>query len=372
MNREWTRREVITMGAGTLLATTMYTPLVRAQDDDRRVRVAKMSFAHVHANGHADEIVNSDRADLTVIWDEDADRGREMADKYGVPFEPDLEACMARDDVDGICCDAPTNIHQDIYLAACAHGKHVVTEKALTIKTKDADAVVKAVHESGIKFTLTLPSRTRPEVLWLRQVVDEGLIGDITYIRTRIAHSAALDHWFGGRSLWFADPVVAGGGSLFDLGCHTVDITRWLGGPPKAVAGRMNSFTGAYPDVDDNAAVVVEFESKALACMECAWVQRRGPAPMELYGTEGYAAIGTLAGRPVIDSTKVPADSLDEGRFPKELPAALPSPIDMWIAAILDDAPLTITVEDGRNLTELLEACYRSAQGNTAVTFPLD
>ena len=130
----------------------------------------------------------------------------------------------------------------------------------------------------------------------LRRLVDSGILGDVTYIRTRIAHSGALDHWFGGHNAWFADKEAAGGGGLFDLGCHTVDITRWLGGPPKSVVAQMNSFSGTYPTVDDNAVGVVEFESGALGTMECAWVQRRGPNPIEVYGTEGYAGIRT-AGR---------------------------------------------------------------------------
>lgn len=358
------------MSVGALVATQV-TPLFAQAEGARKLRVAKLSFAHVHAQGYANALRENPRTELTVIWDELPDRGKAKAEEFGVPFEPDLTKVLQRDDVEAVAVDAPTNIHQDIYFAACEHKKHIFTEKALTIKTRDADAVVKAVEDAGIRFMISLPSRTRPETLFLRRVVDEGLIGDITYIRTRIAHSAALDHWFGGNTLWFADPVVAGGGGLFDLGCHTVDVTRWLGGQPKSVVARMNSFTGAYPDVDDNAVAVVEFASKALGTMECAWVQRAGPNPLELYGTEGYAAIGTLAGRPVIQSRKVPEDELDEGRYPKVLPDALPSPLDQWIGAILDGTPMTITVRDGRDLTELLEGCYIAAAGNRAVTFPV-
>ena len=335
------------------------------------VRIAKLSFAHVHAEGYAKAIQDNPQAELVAAWDEDPDRGQAMADKYGVPFEPDLGALLARDDIQAVANDCTTKLHREVLLKCCAAGKHIFTEKALTIATREADEVVAAVEQSGIKFMISLPSRTRPEVLWLKQVVDQGLIGDLTYIRTRIAHSAALDKWFGGDKAWFADADAAGGGGLFDLGCHTVDITRWLGGPPKQVVALMNSFAGTYPDVDDNATAVVEFESKALACMECAWVQRQGPNPMEVYGTEGYASIGTTAGRPVIQSTKVPPDDLADGKHPKTLPPARPAPMQQWLNAIQTGSEMTITVRDGRNLTELLEGCYRSWQEGKAIPFPL-
>jgi 1,5-anhydro-D-fructose reductase (1,5-anhydro-D-mannitol-forming) len=358
------------LGLGSALALNMGA-LAAQEADARKVRVAKMSFAHVHAESYANALHDHPRAALTVVWDELSERGRRMAERYGVPFEPDLETAVSREDVDAVAVDAPTNIHQDVYYAACRHRRHIFTEKALTVTTADADAVVAAVREAGVKFMISLPSRTRSEVLFLRKVVDEGLIGQVTLIRTRIAHSAALDRWFGGDKAWFADPVAAGGGGLFDLGCHTVDVTRWLGGDPASVISRMNSFSGAYPTVDDNAAAVVEFRSKALAVMECSWVQRAGPNPMELYGTEGYASIGTYAGRPVLESRKVPAEELEEGRYPKSLPPGQPGPLDQWIAGILDDAPMTVTVEDGRNLTELLEGCYRSVREDRAISFPM-
>ncbi len=335
------------------------------------VRIAKLSFAHVHAEGYAKAIQESPQADLVVVWDEDADRGRAMAEKYGVPFEPDLDALLASEDVEAVANDCTTKLHHEVLLKCCEAGKHIFTEKALTITTREADEVVEAVERSGVAFMISLPSRTRPEVLWLKQVVEQGLIGDVTYIRTRIAHSAALDGWFGGDKAWFADPDAAGGGGLFDLGCHTVDVTRWLGGAPKQIVALMNSFAGTYPDVDDNAAAVVEFESKALACMECAWVQRQGANPMEVYGTEGYASIGTAAGRPVIQSPKVAAEDLDEGRSPAELPAALPGPMQQWLDAIQKGSEMTITVRDGRNLTEMLEGCYRAWREGKAISFPL-
>jgi predicted dehydrogenase len=338
---------------------------------EEKLGVAMLSFAHVHAEGYAKAVRDHPRTRIVAVWDELPERGKAMAERYAVPFEPDLDTVLRREDVGGVVVDAPTNIHQDIYFAACERRKPIFTEKAITVATKDADAVVRAVEESGIVFMVSLPSRTRSEVLWLKSVVDEGLIGDLTYIRSRIAHSAALDGWFGGDKAWFADPVAAGGGGLFDLGCHTVDVTRWLGGEPACVASRMNSFTKRYPDVDDNAVAAVEFRSGALAAMECAWVQRRGPSPIEVYGTEGYAAIGTLLGRPVIQSTLVAEDDLDGGRHPKELPPALPAPFEQWVSAVLDGAPMTISVLDGRNLTELLEGCYVSVRENRAVSFPL-
>jgi predicted dehydrogenase len=285
-----------------------------------------------------------------------------------VPFLSDLDDVWARDDVDAVVLNAETAYHKDLILAAVAHGKHVFTEKALTITTADADEVVAAVNASGIKFMISLPSRTRPETLFMKQVLGEGLLGDVTLMRARVAHSAALDSWFSGGSAWFTDAALAGGGALFDLGCHTVDVMRWCLGEPAQCVALLNNCAGTY-DIDDNSVLTVEFKNKALGILDVAFVHRSGPNLTEIYGTEGYLLRG-LPGQPLLlQSRKLKAGHIEGWIAPTNLSPALPLPLEQWLAAILRDEPMTITVEDGRNLTQLLEAAYTSAREGRAVRF---
>src|SRR5690606_27806584 len=95
------------------------------------INVAMLSFWHVHAPGYASEVNRHPNARISVIWDEDEARGREWAEKLGVPFEPDLVKAVSRDDVDGVVVDAPTNRHTEVILAALEAGRHVFTEKVV-------------------------------------------------------------------------------------------------------------------------------------------------------------------------------------------------------------------------------------------------
>ena len=335
------------------------------------VKVGKLSMAHVHASGYVRQIRENPNAELVAVWDEIPERGKPAAEEQGVPFFADLDEFLAMDGLQAVACDATTNLHHDVILRSVRAGKHVFTEKALSITTAQSDEIVEAVHQAGIKFMISLPSRCAPEILFLKRVLDEGLIGDVTLMRARIAHSAALDGWFSGYTLWFADAVAAGGGALFDLGCHTVDVMRWLMGAPKSVVAKMNSFSGRYPEVDDNAVAVVEFETKALGILDVAWVHRAGPNPIEIYGTKGFVGIRGTDGRPFVTSQDAQYAGLTGQLLVQSLPSALPSPMQQWINAIESDEPMTITVEDGRNLTELLEGIYRSAGEGRSIDFPL-
>lgn len=330
------------------------------------LKIAMLSMAHVHANGYADHVVSHPEAQLKSIWDDDAGRRKAAADRYGVPVYDDLDKLLSGD-IDAVVIDAPTVQHPEVMKATIKHGKHIFTEKALTIATKDADEIVQLVKSSGIKFMISLPSRTRPEILFMKDVLDKGLLGKITLIRARVAHSAALDKWFHDGSAWFADAAVAGGGALFDLGCHTTDIMRWFMGPPKSIMAKVQNFTNAYP-IDDNTVAVIEFKNGALGILDTAWVHRAGPNPYEIYGTDGYLGLNTAPGSGLVLSSTQSQQSVPGYIHPTELPNALPMPMDQWISAILHDTPLSIGVEDGRNLTEMLEGIYKSAKAGGSIS----
>ncbi len=331
------------------------------------LRVAMLSFAHVHANGYAQHVVDHPEAEIVAIWEDDEGRGQAATERFGVPYEMDLEKVVSRDDVDAVVINAFTSQHPWVIKTALKYGKHVFTEKALCVKTEDADEIVKSVNDSGIKFMISLPSRTRSETLFIKQVLDAGWLGDVTMMRARVAHNAALDHWFHGGSAWFADADLAGGGALFDLGCHTVDVMRWFMGKPKSVVAKINTYSDAYP-IDDNSVIVVEFESKALGILDTAWVQRSGPNPMEIYGTKGYIGRDPSGGL-LLRSTELEPEGIQGFIKPAKLPDTLPMPMDQWVSAILHGTEMTITVEDGRNLTEMLERAYQAARTGKEVQF---
>ena len=330
------------------------------------IRIAKLSFAHVHARGYANQIDENPETELVAVWDEEEYGGKEEAEKRGVPFYDDLDDLLSRDDIDAVSVDAITSDHLRVIIAAAEAGKHIFTEKALAITVDECDQIIEAVEKAGVKFMISLPSRSSSELLLAKRIVDDGVLGDLTFGRGRVAHSAALDKWFNGSSAWFGDPERAGGGALFDLGCHRVDVIRWLMGQPKKATSLMNNFTGNYP-IDDNSVSLVEFANGAIGVIDVTWIHRSGPNLLELYGTEGSLVIG--GGDIHFESRKLSDD--EQAAYLANPPEDLPSAMQHWINAILRDEPMHITIQDGRNLTELMQAFYMSAEHGLAIDLPL-
>jgi len=119
--------------------------------------------------------------------------------------------------------------------------------------------------------------------------------------------------------------------------------------------------------IDDNSATIIEFANKGIGMVDVAFVHRSGPNPFELYGTEGSITMG--AGPLSLTSTKMKEDEIKQ--YIANGPASLPSPMQQWINSIEDGVPMTITIQDGRNLTELLQAAYMSSSQDKAIMLPL-
>ena len=329
------------------------------------VKAGVLSFAHVHANEYAEQVVKNERAELVAIWDHMESRGQSAAEKFQVPFYGNLDKLLELD-IDAVVVNVETNLHPEVMVAAARAGKHIFTEKALAITVDECDRIIEAVEEAGVKFMISLPSRSRKGPLLARKAIDDGLLGDLTFGRGRVAHSASLDKWFGGGNAWFVDAEQAGGGALFDLGCHQMDVIRWMMGEPKKVMAIINNVSPNYA-IDDNSATIIEFANKGIGVVDVAFVHRSGPNPFELFGTEGSLTMG--AG-PLGLTTTVLSDE-EVADYIASAPEGLPSAMEQWIGAIEDGTEMSITIQDGRNLTELLQAAYMSSAQDRAIELPL-
>ena len=318
------------------------------------LRVGMLSGWHVHARGYAEEIKAIPNIAITAVWDEQPERGKPWAVDLGVPFEADLRAFLNRDDVDAVVVDAPTNRHAEVMVAAAEAGKHLFTEKVMAPTVRECDAIADAVRKAGVKFCISFPARTTSKHLFAKRVAEEKLLGDITLLRVRVAHDGASSHWLPAH---FYDPVACGGGAMMDLGAHPMYLARWILGKPLRVSSTFNYFTD-HP-VEDNAVSVIEFESKAIAIVETSFVSKYSPSYLELYGTGGSLFVGGPE-----DQVRIVSDQtegiLRGWIIPSQLPPALPRPIRLWVNGILEGTPIPFGLEEGTQLTALMEAAYVS------------
>lgn len=132
------------------------------------------------------------------------------------------------DDIDIIDVSTPNIYHFDTLMKAIDAGKHIYCEKPLCISYEEAKKIEEAANAKGVIFGMVFNNRFIPAVMRAKQLIDEGRIGRILSFSAAYYHSSATD--VNKNAGWKQNKDICGGGVLFDLGSHVIDMVQHLCG----------------------------------------------------------------------------------------------------------------------------------------------
>ncbi len=328
------------------------------------LKVAMLSKWHVHAEGYARDLLATGKVQITCVWDEKPERGAEWAQRLGVDFEADIDALLARADVDAVCCDTPTTMHTEILIKSAKAGKHIFTEKTLACTVKECEEIASAIEENGVKFVISMPHKAWPVVKFAKEHIANGDFGKVTNVRIRNAHDGVSGKWL--PEYWFVKEDCAGG-AMMDLGCHPMYLLAYICGMPKKITGIANSVMGT--PVDENAVSVIEFENGAIGVSETSFLAYSSPYTIEVHGTDGILLWNSKDGARY--KTKETAKVFNGFIIPDRLPESSENPINAFVNACVDgkDIPEEYGVKSAIDLARLLEATYIAYETGKTIEF---
>lgn len=313
------------------------------------MKIATVGAWHVHTMEYATAIQNNPLSQLCCLWDDNPVRGKETAEKLGVPFQPDLQAIWDDPSIEAVQITTATCQHPQVLIAAAKAGKHIFTEKVLAFSNQEAREIAAAVRESGVKFTISYPHKTWPTLKAAKELVDSGKLGKITYARVRDAHNGSTAGWLPPH---FYDAAQTGGGAMIDLGAHPMYTLNWFMGKPRSVVSMFTQVTGK--GVEDNAVSVIEFADGAIGVSETGFVTDGMPYVLEMSGTKGSLMVHNNILEYSCSETE---NKLVEM---KELPEPSVMPIDAWIASVAGEGEAPNGIDDALALTEFMVGAYQA------------
>ena len=221
---------------------------------------------------------------VRVAYSRSAERGAAFRERWGIPeATTDMAAAIEHPDTDVVVVGLPNHLHEEAVSAVAKVGKPVLCTKPLGRNADEARRMLEAVEKAGVFAGYLEDLCYTPKTLKAIRSVEAGAIGQVTWVRSRETHP-------GPHSAWFWDGRLTGGGAIIDLGCHCIEIIRNFvgkGNRPVEVMGVTDTLVHPIAD-EDNAIVLIRFESGAIGQFEVSWTFRGGmDLRDEVAGTHG-------------------------------------------------------------------------------------
>jgi len=339
-----------------------------------RVGIVGVGIGSYHAHAYS-KLPN---VEIAALCDIDADRARQVAERFGVPrIYTDYEAMLAEEKLDAVSVCTPNALHAPVAIAALEAGCHVLCEKPLSVNAKEGAKIVAAAKKAKGKFMIGMNNRFRGDTQVLKKFIEAGDLGEIYYARCGWIRRNGIP----GMGGWFTRKEMSGGGPLVDIGVHALDLTLYLMGNPRPVSafgatyakfGPFGKGTGQWGlpvkggefSVEDLACGMVRFENGATLMLEASWAQHCAAEKLysEVYGDKGGATLEPLRifteahGRPVDLTPSFPNINGHEAE------------IAHFVECIVENKQPIATAEQALDVMKILDGIYRSAETGASVS----
>lgn len=305
---------------------------------------------------------------------------REFASQRNIPhLFTDYHKLLEMDELDLVVLGLPNDLHCEATEAAAAAGKHVVVEKPMAPSLAECDRMIEACETANVKLMYAEEICFAPKYVRLKQLVDEGALGDVFLVKQSEKHD-------GPHAGWFWDVSRSGGGVMLDMGCHGIEFARWILGKPAITSVYCDLKLNMHADKtrgDDTSIVIVDFEGGATAYIEESWAKLGGMDDRaEVHGSGGVAYADLLHGNSIRTFSTggygyaVEKSGSTQGWsftiYEEAWNYGFPQEMEHFVDCVRHDREPSETGRDGRIVMEAILAAYASAREGRRITLPYE
>lgn len=346
------------------------------------------------AHLHAQAIQNLPNANLAAVWSRTKKNAVGFAMQYETKAFENIAQMVDSAQIDLVIVCTPHPFHRQPAVEAASAGAHILVEKPLASTLEDADAIIDACKNSGVKLGVVSQRRWYAPVMRVKKAIEAGKIGKpvfgtVNMLGWRDKNYYDADAW---RGTW----KMEGGGVLVNQAPHQLDLLLWYMGEIDEVYGLWKNLNHPYIEVEDTAVAIIKFKNGGIGNIIVSNSQKPGIyGKVHVHGENGasvgvqtdggamfVAGMSTVLEPPVNDLWTVPGEEKKLAKWVKKDSEFFKSidptvfymerQIEDFLDALENDREPLVTGYDGRRTVELFTAIYRSTRENRPVKFPLE
>jgi UDP-N-acetylglucosamine 3-dehydrogenase len=304
----------------------------------KRLRVGVVGVGAMGKN-HARLYSELPGVELIGVADTNATLAGSVARDYDCKDFADYNALLD-ESLDALSIAVPTTLHKKAALDAIRRGINVLVEKPIADTVENADEMIKAARERGVKLLVGHVERFNPAIMKLKELIDSGLLGEVVSISA--------------KRVGLYNPRIKDVGIIIDLGTHDIDIMSYLYGQKiKEVYASAGSVVHSH---EDHAIITLNFANGSSGVIDTNWLTPHKVRNLTVIGSQAIAEVN------YIEETLRIFDKewIRDAKIEKEEPLKLE--LLHFIDCVQHNKEPLVSGEEGKHALEVALAAVESAR----------
>ncbi|MBS6951663.1 MAG: Gfo/Idh/MocA family oxidoreductase [Enterocloster asparagiformis] len=342
---------------------------------------------------HAKAFEALENSEFTAVCDNNIERARAFADRYGVKAYDDIEAMIRECKLDVVSVCTPHPLHANPAVAAADCGCNVLIEKPLASSLEDCDRIIEAGDRNHVTIGTMVQRRFYRPCMRIHQAIEDGKIGRpvlgmVTMLGWRDKNYYDSDPW---RGSWKGE----GGGVMVNQAPHQIDLLQWYMGDVDEIYGVWKNLNHPYIEVEDTAVAVIKFKNGGVGNIVVS--NSQNPAlfgKVHVFGENGagvgvqtdggamfVAGMSSITEAPYNDLWTVAGEENMLETWKKEDTDFFNSVDSMYyyhreqikdfVDAVQKGEKPLVDAREGRKTVEIFTGIYRATETNSVIKFPI-
>lgn len=197
---------------------------------------------------------------LQAVMRRDAEKVKDYAIRHQVPkYYTNASELINDPEVNAVYVATPPAFHEAYAIEALQAGKPVYLEKPVALNAASAKRIADAAKQYGVKLSIAHYRRQQPLFKKVKDLLDNGAIGDIRFIDLRLFQPVRKEMLDPLPKNWVLDPAISGGGLFHDLAPHSLDLMLYYFGKPSYTKG-ISFNQGGFYKADDIVSGAMAFD----------------------------------------------------------------------------------------------------------------
>ncbi|GAU07605.1 Gfo/Idh/MocA family protein [Desulfoplanes formicivorans] len=343
---------------------------------DRKIKIAVVGCGRISKNHFGSIEKHQDNMELVGICDTNREVLAAHENRLGVQGYANLDDMLKESDADLISICTPSGFHSEQVIQCAKAGKHVMTEKPMATRWRDALNMVHACDHARRRLFVVKQNRRNATLQLLKRAVEEKRFGRIYMVHLNVFWTRPQAYYDQGawRGTWELD-----GGAFMNQASHYVDLLEWLIGP----IADIQAMTGTLArdiEVEDTGVMNVRWRNGALGSMSVTMLTypKNYEGSITILGEKGTVRIGGVAVNDIqtweFEEKKDYDAQVKEANYQTTSVYGFGHPLyyKNVIDVLRGEAEPETDGREGLKSVEVLIAAYLSARDGKTVSLPLE